>query len=45
MPMGILATPGWFQHVFNSVIDASEVDMASVFLDVITVGGTVANWH
>ena len=44
MPMGVLAMLGWFYHVLNSMLDASEVDVASVFLDNITVGGTVTNW-
>ena len=45
MPMGVLATPGWFLHVTNSVLDAGEVDLASAFLDDIIVGGTVADWR
>ena len=45
MPMGVLAAPSWLKHVIKSLLDASEVDMASAFLDDIIVGGTAADWY
>ena len=45
MLMGVLAAPGQFQHVFNSVLDASDMDIASAFLDDIMVGRMEANWR
>ena len=44
MPIGILATPDWFQDVTSTVLDAGGVDAASDFLDNITIGGTPADF-
>ena len=39
MPMGVLAAPGWFQHVMNYAMARSGVDSASAFLDDCNVRG------
>ena len=45
MLMGMLAAPGWFQHVINSVLDSSGVDAANAFLDDIIIRGIAAYWQ
>ena len=44
MPVGVLAGPGWFYYVINSVLDASGVAAAGAFLDNIIVQGAAAHW-
>ena len=43
--MVILAVPSWFEYIINSMLDASEVDVASMFLDDVAVNGTAADWR
>ena len=45
MPMGVLAAPGWFWHIINSVLDIGGVDAANTFLNDTTIGGTAVVWR
>ena len=45
MPMGVLASPGWFQHIMFTVPAQSGVDAANAFIDDCNVRGHLQEWR
>ena len=45
MPMGVLASPGWFQHIMFAVLAESGVGAANAFMDDCNVRGMLQDWR
>lgn len=43
--MGVLASPGWFQHIMFTVLAESGVRAASAFIDDCNVRGMLRDWR
>ena len=45
IPMGVLASPGWFQHIMFMVLAQSGIEIANAFIDDCNVRGHLQDWR
>ena len=43
--MGVLASPGWFQHIMFAVLAESGVGAANAFMDDCNIHSTLQDWR